>query len=252
VKPYRPLRMTLLLVLLCMPGVLALLPAVGPALAKSLPAGAPSIAVVLIASSVQSLVLLTVTALVGSYLTPKVGFGAPGLTGSLAQTIRQNAPIAVGAGILLGLVAVLLDAAIFRPYLPDQMYMLAHKPVLYELVPSLLYGGIAEEVMMRWGLMSLITWVFYRLFQGGNGEVRPAFVWVGIIGAALLFGLGHMPAVRQAIPDVTTAILVRTIVQNGIPGLLFGWLFARRGLESAMLAHMGFHIGMFVLRLLLV
>lgn len=245
---YKPVRMALMLTLLCVPGVLALLPAT-ISMVNSLPAGAPPLPVMLVATIVQSLVLLFIAALIGSVTAPKVGFGAPGLTGAFAQTIRQNGPIALGLGILGSSLSVLLDVAIFRPYLPANMYMLGSKPALFDLVPSLLYGGIAEEVLMRWGVMSLITWICYRLFQGGKGKVHPAIVWVGIIAAAVLFGLGHMPAVRAIVPEVTTGILLRTVVQNALPGLLMGWIFSRRGLESSILMHMGFHIGMFLLRL---
>ncbi len=248
---YRPLRFAFLLVLLCVPGVLSLLPMLAPSLANSLPAGSPPVAVILLLTVVQSLVILSICAVIGAYLAPKVGFSAPGLMGAgLWQTVRKNAPQALGAGMLLGAAAVLIDWAIFRPYLPEQLYMLSKAPAVAELIPSFLYGGIAEEVMMRWGLMSLITWVLYRL-RGGKGEVHPAFVWAGILGAALLFGLGHLPAVRGAVGEVSTAVLIRTVVQNGIPGVLFGWLYARRGLETAMLAHIGAHIGMFLLRLLM-
>lgn len=248
-KTYKPLRMTLLLTLLCVPGVLTLLPATAK-MVESLPAGAPPMAVMLIITVVQTLIMLGISALIGSLTAPKVGFKAPGLTGSLGQTLRQNAPFALIAGLIFSAITILLDATLFRSYLPQNMYMLGSKPALFDLVPSLLYGGIAEEVMMRWGVLSLITWLLYRLFQRGKGDVNPAFVWIAIIGAAVAFGYAHLPAVQTMVPEVTTGIMMRTIVQNALPGIFFGWLFTRRGLESAMLAHMGVHIGMFVLRLL--
>jgi membrane protease YdiL (CAAX protease family) len=35
----------------------------------------------------------------------------------------------------------------------------------------------------------------------------------------------------------TLVLVVYLLVGNGLVGLVFGWLFRRRGLESAMLAH---------------
>lgn len=249
VKTYHPLRMTLLLTLLCVPGVLALLPATAK-MAETLPPGSPSVTVMLIITVVQTTIMLGIFALIGSFLAPKVGFKAPGLTGSLAQTIRQNAPFALIVGILFSALTILLEATLFRSSVPDSLYMLGAKPALFDLVPSLLYGGIAEEIMMRWGLLSLVTWALYRLFQRGKGAVHPAFVWIAVIGAAVAFGFAHLPAVQALVPEVTTGLMIRTVIQNALPGILFGWLFTRRGLESAMLAHMGMHIGMFVLRLI--
>jgi membrane protease YdiL (CAAX protease family) len=40
---------------------------------------------------------------------------------------------------------------------------------------------------------------------------------------------------------------VRTVLLNALGGVLFGWLFWRRSLEVAMVAHAAFHVGLFVL-----
>jgi hypothetical protein len=37
-------------------------------------------------------------------------------------------------------------------------------------------------------------------------------------------------------------LIVRTLALNGALGLLFGWLYARRNLEHAMLAHAASHV----------
>ena len=37
-------------------------------------------------------------------------------------------------------------------------------------------------------------------------------------------------------------LIARTLVLNGALGLLFGWLYARRNLEHAMLAHAASHV----------
>ena len=61
-------------------------------------------------------------------------------------------------------------------------------------------------------------------------------MWIAILGAALLFGLGHLPATMAATPFSTT-VLARAILLNGIYGVLFGYLYWKRGLESSMTAH---------------
>ena len=62
-----------------------------------------------------------------------------------------------------------------------------------------------------------------------------------IILAALLFGVGHLPATALIVP-LTPVVIARAIVLNGIGGLLFGWLYWRRSLEAAMIAHATFHV----------
>ena len=61
-------------------------------------------------------------------------------------------------------------------------------------------------------------------------------MWVVIIVAGLIFGIGHLPASAAMGIELTPLYIVRSLVLNGI-GILYGWLYWQRGLESAMLAH---------------
>jgi membrane protease YdiL (CAAX protease family) len=55
--------------------------------------------------------------------------------------------------------------------------------------------------------------------------------------AAILFGLGHLPATHAAGLPVDTLVITRAIVLNGLLGLIFGWLYWTFGLEAAMVSH---------------
>ena len=50
-----------------------------------------------------------------------------------------------------------------------------------------MFGGIAEEVITRWGLMSLLVWL--GALWLGNQDA--GVVWAAIVISGLLFGLGH-------------------------------------------------------------
>lgn len=68
------------------------------------------------------------------------------------------------------------------------------------------------------------------------------FYWIAIALAALLFAAGHIPLLL-AISQQPPAWLVGTvIIGNAGPGILFGWLFWKRGLEAAIIAHGLAHI----------
>jgi membrane protease YdiL (CAAX protease family) len=54
--------------------------------------------------------------------------------------------------------------------------------------------------------------------------------------AAILFGLGHLPSASMVM-HITPAVVAIALLLNGIPALTFGYLYWRRGLESAMIAH---------------
>jgi membrane protease YdiL (CAAX protease family) len=62
-------------------------------------------------------------------------------------------------------------------------------------------------------------------------------MWIAISLAALLFGLAHLPATRAVGLPMSPLVIARAIVLNGIGGVAFGWLYWKRGLESAMIAH---------------
>jgi hypothetical protein len=83
----------------------------------------------------------------------------------------------------------------------------------------------------------------------GLSRIMPWRVAGGLaVGlAALAFALAHLPAVLMTGTDPTAPVLVRTLGWNGALGLLFGGFFLRRGLEAAMLAHAGFHVGVAIL-----
>ncbi len=185
-----------------------------------------------------ALLVLGATAL-GAWVAPKVGLDAPGVRAvaegrPLLPVLRDQVPAAVAAGIATA--AVLIAYSLFTRSLD-----VSPLPFEVPLVTRLLYGGIAEELLMRWGLMSLLAWAAWGL--GGRPDPVPAWcLWVGASGAALLFALGHLPVLFMAYPNPSPGLLAAVLAGNAVPGLLFGWLFWRRGLEAAMIAHALAHL----------
>jgi membrane protease YdiL (CAAX protease family) len=181
-----------------------------------------------------------------------------GLRSLVAERVRQGTAIwpqlrpylfmAFVAGLIFAVVVLGLDALI-NPFANTD---LANDPgetatigaLLTQLLLGLLYGGIVEELMLRWGIMTLLAWIGWRVLQRGQGAPRPALVWTANILAALLFGIGHLPALA-AMVALTPLIIFRTVLLNALGGVLFGWLFWRRNLETAMVAHAATHVGFF-------
>lgn len=105
----------------------------------------------------------------------------------------------------------------------------------------LLYGGIAEELMVRWGLMSLITWVLWQITGASEAGPADSSIWIAITVSAVVFGLSHLPAavslgIRQR------SMVVMVIAFYALSAVIFGWLFWQHGIESAMLAHLLTHL----------
>lgn len=196
------------------------------------------LSVVIVAQSIQSLVLIGLMSLAGLRMGHRVGLGAP-----LLQRWINREPLVVSLrplqAILLGVAAALavvaLSAAI-DPFLPPMLHPPAKTGVGQSALNGFLasfYGGIVEELQLRLFLMTLVVWLAAMLRKA---MPSPRVYWIAIAIAALLFGAGHLPAAHH-VWGLDMVVVVRTVLLNSLAGLAFGWLYWKRGLEMAVLAH---------------
>lgn len=200
-------------------------------------------------SLIQPAVILFVATLVGVALAPKVGLSSPvaeavaggGQPGSAFKP--QIIPGLVGG--LAGGVAIVLTALLSKSFLPPEVNnRIAALGKILPLPTRLLYGGITEELLLRWGLMTLLVWAAWRLFQKGQNKPKSAHFVVAILISSVVFGIGHLPIALLLVPQATAALIVFVIVANSLFGFIAGYLYWKRGLESAMIAHMLAHFVM--------
>jgi len=222
------------------PGILFVTWQVLPALVSKRPLSVP-MWVVQVASAGQSMVLLGFAVLCGVILAPRVGLRAPAVEALLAgssplRVLRpQLAPGLVG-GLAGGLMLVLIGHA------EPQSLVAASHGIELAAASRLFYGGVTEELLVRWGLMTLLLWAFARPPRARVVEVASLPVLAAIISSALLFGALHLPATFAAAGVLTPAIALYVVLANASFGLVAGTLFWRHGLESAVLAHVVAHV----------
>lgn len=108
---------------------------------------------------------------------------------------------------------------------------------------GVVYGGITEELLMRLFLLSLVARLLGRWWKTADGSPTNGVFWAAICLVALLFGLGHLPATAYMAP-LTSMLVVRALAPNAVPGVVFGYLCWRHGLEASMLGHMSAHLVM--------
>ena len=110
-------------------------------------------------------------------------------------------------------------------------------------VPTrLLYGGITEELLLRWGVLTLLVWVAWRLFLKRQRQPRNVYFVSAIVLSSVVFGLGHLPLAVALGTNLTAAIVLYVVSANSAFGLIAGYLYWRRGLEAATVAHMMAHV----------
>jgi Type II CAAX prenyl endopeptidase Rce1-like len=146
----------------------------------------------------------------------------------------------LGVGAAATIVLLLFDR-LMQPVLPEALQAANNaEPSGLNLLTALFYGGITEEILMRWGLMSLLVWIAWKGLKQGVTLPSQGIYQGAIVLAALVFGLLHLPATAAIVP-LTPVVIVRALLLNGIAGIAFGWLFWQYSLEAAMLAHISFH-----------
>jgi hypothetical protein len=203
-----------------------------------------------ILSLIQPTIILSVTVAVGIALAPKVGLASP-----VAEAAARGANLVTAlkpqivpgiVGGLAGGAAIVLVSAAWRPFLPDEVVaLISGFGKSFPLPTRLLYGGITEELLLRWGLMTLLLWAAWRLFQKGRGTPKPALFVAAILISSIVFGVGHLPVAFLLFPQPPAALVAFVVVANSLFGLIAGHLYWKKGLESAMVAHMTAHVVMF-------
>lgn len=196
---------------------------------------------------IQPTFLLSIAVLIGVALAHKVGLSAP-----LAEAVSHGNSISRGfqpqviPGIIGGLVGSIILIAIeffAKPLLPSDFVMKGEEfSNNISFLTRILYGGITEELLLRWGMMTFFVWIGWHIFAKGQGEPSTLCFVAAIAFSALLFGLGHLPLAFALEIQVTTLVVAYIIIGNSVFGLIAGYLYWHQGLESAMIAHMLFHI----------
>jgi len=195
----------------------------------------------LLLQMVQNAFLIAVVVGLGLIFAWRTGLGAPFLEKWLAgERIGEGAGTIFAAAALAGIVAALavigLDVGVFAQHLPKLGEAKAAQPPIWQGFLASFYGGITEELLVRLGVMSFLAWLAGKARHDTRGIPTADMFWLANVLAAVVFGLGHLPATAALMP-LTKLVVTRAVVLNGIPGIVFGWLFWRRGLETAMAAH---------------
>ncbi|MCL2208674.1 MAG: CPBP family intramembrane metalloprotease [Treponema sp.] len=194
---------------------------------------------VVLSAILNSLIIFAVAVFFGLFFSKKIGMGMPILEGILQKVNKTKEfklmlPLSIGLGVFAGILIIALSIP-FNRLIPEFQNMEVLAPVWKGFLASF-YGGIAEEVLLRLFIVSLLVWITFKIKKSKDGNPTIFGIWLSIILVAILFGIGHLPATAQ-IAKLTVIVITRAVVLNGIGGVIFGWLYWKKGLESAIIAH---------------
>ena len=224
-------------------GGLAILP-YGLRLLKSSSQGKPlkmSVPKLVLLSFLQTAVLFAIIVGVGLFVAHAIGLGAPYLEAALLGNGSMHSAaslieIAFPVGILAGAILLFADL-LFLPYWPEPLVDTAQKTTLSENFFASFYGGINEEFLMRLFGLSILAWLFSRIWHTPAGLPTVAVFWIANVIMAILFGIGHLPALKNLLGRLSSLMVFRSLLLNAPIGLICGWLFFTYSIEAAIIAH---------------
>lgn len=214
--------------------------------------------VTLVLDVLVNIALVVLLGAIGLVLANRIGLGLPFVESWVKGETpprRFRSIVAVGAlaGIGIALVILVLQIGLFRGPMQTMFQELgieipeeAYAPPLYGFLAAI-SAGITEETMFRLFGLTLLAWLGTLLFRTAEGRPTLAVLWLANILFTLAFGAAHLPTASAIGWPINTLVVTRTLVLNGIAGLVFGWLFWTYGLESAMLAHFFTDVGLYTL-----
>ncbi|MFD3259782.1 CPBP family intramembrane glutamic endopeptidase [Paenibacillus lentus] len=193
--------------------------------------------------TLQTLIIVALASASGAYLGPKVGLGDSFIEGIInnefnMQSLLEQVTWGLVGGIICSLVWMFSYYVIIRPKLDAETVriseILRNRLGLWTRITS---GGIVEEVLFRWGLLSLVAWGLSFIISS------PVLVfWLSIVITGLLFGWLHLPANIQEGCKPSVWFVATALLGNLWVSLFCGYLFWQYGILSAFIVHILFHV----------
>lgn len=196
----------------------------------------------------QTLLMVLVMSFAGTVLSLKTGLHDPVLEALLQSKVGWGTfqvillptllysllALIVFCILYYGLVASILDDHSFK--------VMANIRKVLRIDGCVLYGGVVEEIIARWGLMNLVAF-FAMFFTKQNND---AVIWTSIILSGLMYGVGQIPVYLAAGCLSSRRLIYSVLLLFSWQAIVFGFLFWQYGLLSAIIAHMLFHVGWFL------
>jgi len=192
----------------------------------------------------QTLFMVLAMSFTGAILSSRTGLGDPLLIALLQGSDVLNIflsnlfPIFVYA-IICFIIFCFLYYGVVRSILDDQsLEVMTRLRAALKIDGCILYGGIAEEVIARWGFMNLVAF-FALLF---TKHMSLSVIAASIFISGLMFAIGQIPVYIAAGCTPTRRLIYSLTALSLCQSIVFGVVFWQYGLISAVIAHILFHI----------
>lgn len=152
--------------------------------------------------------------------------------GRQQYTLKDSIPFIVVFALGIAILNLGFDF-VFQNWLPEIYQPNFAAPNITQALSNIIYSGLGQEILLRWGIMTAIVYVFSSRGQEANKRTYL----VGIILTAMLYAFAQFSSVTAYI-DITPIILIRLLLLNVLDGILYGWLYYKFHFEAAVFSHM--------------
>jgi len=196
--------------------------------------------IVILVSIIQSIILFAIFIFIGLKLSKKLWLGMPLIERLVnKEKIDVDVKVIIKTSVIIwclaGAIIAWLDF-LFNKLGASISLSQVSVPIWQGFLASF-YGWISEEIVMRLFFMTLIIWIISKFTRSKDKIIENNWIiWISIIIATILFGIGHLP-ITASLTTITPLVVIRALLLNGIGWIVFGWLYWKKGLESAIIAH---------------
>lgn len=182
---------------------------------------------------IAHLITVGLFGVIGAFVVPKVSILTTGF----------NLNLILKYGLIFGLICSVGNIVMYYFYLvktiSNKDYVAIEKHYHdMGILSRIFYGGFVEEIIFRWGIMSLVLWILQFMIKPLN--ITAVIIAIGI--SSMLFALAHLPSIKMVSAKPTRSMYIYTMIGNVWVGLFTGWAFLEAGIFSAIIVHILFHI----------
>lgn len=146
-------------------------------------------------------------------------------------TLKDSVPFIVSSAVIVALFELSFDF-IFQNWLPEIFQPQFSVPTIAQTMSSLFYSGVAQEMLLRWGVMTAIIYVLST--QGKR--ITEMHYYIGIVFTAVLYAFSQYNNIFGYV-DLSFVLILRILLLSGLAGILYGWIYKTFHFEAAVLSH---------------
>lgn len=232
----------ILLFVLAAPGIVIAIPRLIRIL---IPQASPDISKrISILAMIQSFFLTFIMCIGGAVISQKTGLKAPVLEAMLhGQPFIEQLQNILLPSLLFALLAFVLFAFLFymvcASLIDDKSFQILrtiHQQL--GLDGALLYGGVLEEIIARWGMFNAL--VFFCLIFVRDPQ-HNGVLWIAAVISACVYAFSQLPAYFAAGCIKSRQFIYCFLALHLCTSMIFAYVFWQYGLVAAIFSHMLFH-----------